>query len=206
MKYFVGEKIHRKLAAAESISVNIYISCNVLQHQSFFMKTYLRPASPIPVDEKNLHLFQEDTDLVEVLGLIHQTIDDVYPAYYNPQVVAYYKEYHSAKSIAERAVHGITLVYRANHKIIATGSLVGDYLTALYVGKDFQRNGLGILIMKVLIRKAWQHKLTMVRLDSTPGAKSFHLQLGFKIVSDEIQWVDEIHPLEYTVMELRKTN
>jgi citrate lyase synthetase len=150
-------------------------------------------------------VFDERNDLKAVHELINNTIDICYPEFYNEAVVLYFKQYHCAKNIIERAKKGFTIVCRIHEQIIGTGSLIDDYITAVYVTPELQGHHIGQQIMHELFNDAERQSLTALRLDSTPGAKNFYQNLGFKVLSEETQWINDVSPLKYYLMEWRKT-
>jgi putative acetyltransferase len=147
------------------------------------------------------NIFIESTDLVPLLNLIHRTIDKCYPSFYEELVIRYFKEYHDRNNIIERAEKGYMLVYKIKDAIIGTGSLIGDYVNAVYVDPAYQGKGIGKQIMFALFKKAKQMNITKLRLDATPGSRDFYLSLGFVFVSEETMMVDNVFPLLYYVME-----
>ncbi len=165
------------------------------------MRTTLLEGIKALIFNRRIHSFTEETDLIPTLNLIHKTIDKCYPVFYEAPVVHYFKEYHSSESILERSKKGYTLVYRVNDTIIGTGSLIDDYINAVYVDPKYQGKGIGKRIMQVLIKKAKQKKLSKLRLDATPGSKKFYNSLGFILLKDEVMKIDKIFPLYYYVME-----
>jgi GNAT superfamily N-acetyltransferase len=143
----------------------------------------------------------KESDLFELKALIDDTIEDCYYDFYGIKVVSFFIDYHNIDRIKERAESGKTFIYRENGTMIATGTLIDNYISSVYVLKNHQNKRLGKQIVDILIEKARTDSIKKLVLDSTPGAKKFYERIGFTVVEETIQWVDEIFPLPYFVME-----
>ena len=80
--------------------------------------------------------------------------------------------------------------------LIGTGFLLHDEIGGVYVHPDHQRNGVGRLVVDILINKAKENRLNYVWLDSTPLAKSLYLNLGFSVHYGALQMIGN-SPLHY---------
>ena len=145
--------------------------------------------------------FNSKRHLTSVKNLIYQSIDQCYPEFYNEKVVAYFKEYHSEENISERAEKGFTIVMYNYMTMVATGTLIGNYISSVYVLPKFQKKGMGKAIVIVLVKEAKKQGISILILDATAGSVDFYLKQGFTIDAEKIQMIDEIFPLPYTVME-----
>lgn len=85
---------------------------------------------------------------------------DVYP----PRAVEFFKDYHSEKRIEERSVAGEILVMAEHDSILATGSLVGNEISGVFVYPVCQRQGYGKAIMSELERRAKAKGLSEISL------------------------------------------
>ena len=143
----------------------------------------------------------DSADLQAIKKLIDNTIDQCYPLYYQQKVIDFFKDYHSLEKITERATTGHTIVHEINNEIIGTATLLDNYLSSVYVLARYQKRGIARKLVDCLISKAGDKEISQIILDSTPGAVSFYLSMGFTIQEEQIQWIDEIFPLPYIVMQ-----
>ena len=141
-----------------------------------------------------------ESDLEEVLALIHLTIKKCYPEIYQPEVVEFFMNYHSKSEILNRAKTGKILVIKNNKLIIATGFLDAHELGGVYVHPEFQGKGFGSLIVENLLKVAVENKIAKIHLDSTPLAKHMYEKLGFKLIRPAVQMIGNV-PLPYFIME-----
>jgi ribosomal protein S18 acetylase RimI-like enzyme len=142
----------------------------------------------------------KQSDISELLGLIHYTIRKCYPQIYAPEVVSYFLEYHSEPEILRRLKTAKYLVIKKDGEIIASGFLDADEMGGVYVHPDFQRSGLGSDIVRSLLKLAMENKVKKVWLDATPIAKKMYENLGFQLVRPAVQMVGDV-PLDYFIME-----
>ncbi len=124
------------------------------------------------------------SDLIAVKRLIHTTIDACYPSAYPPEAVNFFKEYHSDEAIANRAEQGHTVVLEQHGRIIGTGTLVGDYITAVFVEHSSQKHGFGQRIMAFLESQARSAGVRSVTLDASLPSKRFYDSLGYVVVEE----------------------
>ena len=150
---------------------------------------------------KRLQLFAEGTDLIGTRKLIHKTIEACYYAYYDEPVVRYFQEFHNDENIRERAKNGLTLVYLVDNKIIGTGSLTGYRVNDLFVDPALHGRGIGKRIMYSLLCEAEKQNIRNLQLLATPGSEGFFSHLGFQTVSEEKILIENIFPLDFSVME-----
>src|SRR6267378_6894891 len=83
-------------------------------------------------DDVSIRRFQE-SDLCQLVRLISETIGISYAAVYPPRAVQFFKDFHSEKKIADRSKTGTTLVVEEDGGLVATGSLVGGEILAVFV-------------------------------------------------------------------------
>jgi GNAT superfamily N-acetyltransferase len=124
------------------------------------------------------------SDLDPVRRLIHGTIDACYPPAYPPEAVSFFKEYHSDEAIEERAEHGHTVVLEWHGRIVGTGTLVKDYVTAVFVERSCQREGFGRRIMAHLEANARSAGVSALTLDASLPSKHFYDSLGYSTVEE----------------------
>jgi len=167
------------------------------------METIFVESRSIITSHKRLQLFKKETDLICVRKLIHKTIESCYSAYYEDPVVQYNKEFYNNENITERAQNGFTLVYYVNGKLAGTGSLNEYRINGLFVDPTLQGKGIGRRIMYSLLCEAEKRNIRILELLSTPGAISFFENSGFQSIKEEVILVDNIFPMNLTLMEKR---
>jgi len=113
--------------------------------------------------------------------LIHQTIDACYTGIYPPRAVDFFKQYHSIESIAQRLEQGEVLVVGRPGELEATGSLVGDEISGVFVDPSQQGRGLGRELMAELEARARRAGRDQVTLSVSLPSRSFYLALGYEL-------------------------
>jgi glucosamine-phosphate N-acetyltransferase len=140
------------------------------------------------------------SDLAAVKKLIYNTIDVCYLADYPKEAIQYFKEYHCDKSILKGAKDGYTIILKENNRIIATGTIIGDHILRVFVEPEFQRRGLGKLIMNKLEEKAVSKGIKVVKLDASLPSKKFYDSLGYTTLEKTYVKVDNGKKLRYFKM------
>ncbi|WP_192355776.1 GNAT family N-acetyltransferase [Mesorhizobium mediterraneum] len=92
----------------------------------------------------------EIDDLPALSRLIFRTIETSYSGVYPPRAIAFLKQFHSEEKVLQRIETGVTLVAEQDSQLIATASLDGQEITAVFVDPDRQRFGFGQLLMQDL--------------------------------------------------------
>lgn len=90
------------------------------------------------------------SDLCQLVRLISHTITISYGEVYPPRAVQFFRDFHSTEIIAERCKTGTTLVVEEDGEMVATGSLVGGEILAVFVHPTLQKGGRGKAIMNAL--------------------------------------------------------
>jgi GNAT superfamily N-acetyltransferase len=125
-------------------------------------------------------------DLNSVKGLIHGTIDDCYPPVYPAEAVLFFKAYHSDEAIAARTSQGHTVVLEQHGRIVGTGTLGNDHVSAVFVERSFQGKGLGRRLMRHLEAKARSVGVSCVTLDASLPSKRFYDSLGYFVIDEAV--------------------
>jgi len=132
-----------------------------------------------------------------VRSLIHRTIDTCYPAAYPPRAVAFFKTFHSAEAIQERATAGHVVVVAEDDHIVATGAAVDGEITGVFVVPERQGEGLGSLVMDELEATSFLAGHRAVRLSVSLPSRGFYEGRGYHIIEDCSIDVGEGQLLEY---------
>ena len=119
---------------------------------------------------KKIQLFNEITDVIALRKLIYKTIEISYSAYYEEQVVQYFKDFQHNEDIKRRARKGITYLYTVENRIIGTGSLIENRIEAVFTDPAIHFQGIGRKIMNVLLHQTEIQGYENVTLEATPGS------------------------------------
>lgn len=103
-----------------------------------------------------------DTD--QLYKLSKSTIELSYQGIYPDLAVEFFKQYHSRKRILERHENGTIVVAVKNQVIVATGSLVTDEISGVFVHPQKQRLGLGKTVMAELEKIAEKSGVRDIKL------------------------------------------
>lgn len=144
-------------------------------------------------------------DLQIVYDVVQRTIKRIYPKYYPVEVVDFFCEHHSKNAIAKDIENGYVSVLKIDDKIVATGCLVDNHITRVYVLPEYQKKGYGTFIMKQIVVQI-SEKYDKAYLDASLPAALYE-KLGFSTVKHECHPVKNEVILAYEIMakELRKT-
>jgi ribosomal protein S18 acetylase RimI-like enzyme len=140
--------------------------------------------------------------LDEVHELMVFTISSNYPAFYCPEVVSFFLNYHSITEIKRKSEQGLFIIGIVDESVVATGYLIEQEIGGVYVHPNYQRKGYGELIVKRLIEIALSKKLEFIWLHSTPPALKFYQRLGFQLQEELTDFVENNAPLHYFSMKM----
>jgi GNAT superfamily N-acetyltransferase len=146
------------------------------------------------------------SDLNAIRNLIHNIINICYSGVYNAEAIKYFKDYHNNENILKGAKEGYTIILVSNNQIIGTGTITGDYITRVFVNPEFQKQGLGKLLMQKLEEKALSAGIDTVKLDSSLPAKKFYDSLCYETIEKTFVEVENGKKLDYYIMEKRLRN
>lgn len=119
---------------------------------------------------------------VPVVGdLIRDTIRVSYAVVYPPRAIDFFLSYQTDDSIARRNESGIVIVAECCGKIVATGSLVRNEITGVFVSANFQGKNIGNLVMNKLEAYAAQNGHDHVELSVSLPSRGFYEKRGYKI-------------------------
>ena len=120
-------------------------------------------------------------DIDELYNFIVETIKVSYFGYYPEEAITHFIEYSNTKDILEDSENNYVIVIKDKDIIIATGTLTYTHIKRVFVNPQFQRKGLGKLIMSDLEDKARANNLKLVELHSSLFAKEFYDSLNYKM-------------------------
>lgn len=139
-------------------------------------------------------------DLQDVYDVVQHTIKIIYPKYYPTEVVNFFCDLHSKEAILKDIENGYVSVLKMEGKIIATGCLVENHITRVYVLPEHQKKGYGTFIMRN-IEAQISGKYDKAYLDASLPAVTLYEKLGFSTTKHEKYPVENGIILVYEIME-----
>ena len=127
-----------------------------------------------------IRLFQE-ADLIPLHQLIQDTIEYSYRNIYPDRALHFFKKYHSKTNILERSRNGVILIVEKEGIFMATGSLVENQISGVFVAPADQNSGYGSKIMVELERRAQKNGFSKILLDISLPSSSFYKKLHYQV-------------------------
>ena len=124
------------------------------------------------------------SDLISLQRLIGETIDLSYSGLYPPRALAFFKAFHDKQKILERSEAGIVLVTEEKGRPVATGSLVGGEIFAVFVHPACQGIGHGKALMRVLEDRARASGASESVLSVSLPSRRFYAGLGYEVFEE----------------------
>ncbi|MCM1496571.1 MAG: GNAT family N-acetyltransferase [Bacteroides sp.] len=139
-------------------------------------------------------------NLKTIARMVQQTIQQVYPKYYPDGVVQFFSELHQEEHIIADIEKGCVWILQADSQIVATGTLVENHITRVFVLPEYQGKGYGSRLMEVLERQTAEnnHK---VCLDASLPAVAFYAGRGYRTISHGTVETNQSQVLIYEIME-----
>lgn len=134
-----------------------------------------------------LHTRQaENSDIPALQHLFKTTIEQVCKTDYNAKQIA---EWTKTSDRDERWLSALKsqyfIVAEINQTIVGFGSLMApNYIDFLYVGAQFQRQGIAQLLYDTIVAKAKLGKVETLESDVSITARPFFERQGFKVVHE----------------------
>lgn len=138
-----------------------------------------------------------NSDLNHLHTMICDTIDFSYSIVYPTRAVQFFKDHHSPAKILERSQKGEIVIIEGNDSIVATGTLIKNEISALFVKPDCQGQGFGKVIMNELESRAKNKGFSVISLDVSLPSRGFYEKLGYKILPEQSLDVGEGQHLKY---------
>jgi len=143
------------------------------------------------------------TDLDQVYEMIQKTIAISYPDHYPGRAVQYFQAYHSEANISKRDELGEIIVIEKEGKIVATGSLVKDEITGVFILPAEQKSGLGRQIMLELESRARSKEILTITLHVSLPARKFYEKLNYSLSGQQETKVGDGQHLKYWIGKKR---
>jgi GNAT superfamily N-acetyltransferase len=144
----------------------------------------------------DIRLFEID-DLQALCRLIFRTIETSYSGVYPPRAIAFFKQFHSEEKVLQRIETGVILVAEQDSQLIATASLDGQEITAVFVDPDRQRFGFGQLLMKDLEARARKSGMRETVLSVSLPSRKFYERLGYQMVEERCRDLGDGQSLKF---------
>lgn len=138
-----------------------------------------------------------DADIGALQRLIFKTIDVSYAPVYPPRAIAFFKRFHAEAEIRARGRDGTTLVVEHDGKLIATGSLVGDEILAVFVRPGVQRGGHGKALMRALEARARANGVAACTLSISLPSLEFYRGLGYEVLEERARDLGDGQRLDF---------
>ena len=123
-------------------------------------------------------------DVVPLRQLIHHTIDECYTTAYPPRAVQFIRDFHSDAKILERHREGEILGVEQRRKIIGTAAMVAGEIFGVFVHPEFQRKGIGSMLMRQLEARAVARGYDEAVLSVSLPSRAFYEHLGYEVTED----------------------
>lgn len=136
-------------------------------------------------------------DLKQLYRLTQETIELSYKDIYPAKALEFFKNYHSEKRILARAAKGMVEVAVMDQRVVATGSLVQDEVSGVFVYPGMQRSGVGKAIMFELEKEARKAGITEINLHVSLPAIEFYTSLHYDIKTERYIDVGDGEILRY---------
>ena len=141
-----------------------------------------------------------EKDTEQIVMLVQDTIQTVYPKYYPIEVVKFFIDLHCRENIFKDIKDGFVGVLKCDDEIIGTGCYKDNHITRVYVKPAFQKQGYGSYIMQCLENEIGLRYDT-VCLDASLPASHLYEKRGYKTIKHERCDVENGVVLVYEVME-----
>ena len=140
-----------------------------------------------------------EEDLPLLTHLINETIEQAYASIYPPKAVKFFLDYHARVNILRDAAAGIIVVGWLGKMPVATGTLIGNYVSRVFVGNGHRHQGYGKMIAYEIEKQALARKKYNLELDASLTSSRFWKELGWRITAEEVEMVED-EPLKYYKM------
>lgn len=134
-----------------------------------------------------------------IYRVIQATIDGVYPKYYLPEAVQFFRDLHNAEHIREGILRGETYAAVDGGSVLGTGTVCGDHISAVYVLPEQQGRGVGTCIMDLLEAQVAAKHAAAVLEGSLPAVRWYEHR-GYRTQHHDVHPLDDGVKLVYDVM------
>ena len=140
-----------------------------------------------------------EKDIEQILMIVQNTIQEIYPIYYTKEVVNFFCKLHCKESISEDVKNGLVGILREDHMIVGTGCYKDNHITRVYVKPECQGRGYGSYIMQYLENQI-SLQYDRVYLDASLPASHLYEKRGYQTIKHEKWNVENGKILVYEIM------
>ena len=144
-----------------------------------------------------------ENHIKDIYNLVQETIQTIYPKYYPIGVVEFFSQHHSIKNITTDVKLGNTSLLFQDNQLVATGTIVTNHITRLFVLPAFQKQGLGRYIMKQFENEIFKTYDSVI-LDASLPARNMYEKRGYVTLTHEKIITENGDVLIYEVMKKEK--
>lgn len=145
----------------------------------------------------------ERNELSDIAQLIATVIKESYPAIYGPKVIDFFLRYHHIDELRAQYSNSfflIACITDLQRDIpVACGFLKGNEVKGVYVHPSYQQIGIGTMLVKSLLVKAFANVVECLWLEATPISLRLYQNLGFTITEEKVMYIDD-EPLPFYKM------
>ena len=142
----------------------------------------------------------------DVFGVIHKTIEEIYPRYYPRSAVDFFHNHHSIENMKKQMPNEFILVLTDNNKIAGTGTLSGNEIKRFFILPEYQGKGYGKMLLNELEKNIDINRFDNFVLDSSLGAVEFYLKNDYIYKNYKTINLSDRHYLCYLEMEKALNN
>ena len=135
-----------------------------------------------------------------VFSLVQETIQKIYPRFYSPDEVLFFRQLHNKEAIARDILAGAVYGLFWRNRLVGTGTCQGRHIARLFIAPDLQGQGIGSKLLEYLEGEIARTE-DCALLDASKPAELFYRGRGYQIVRQE-QWpLESGDALVWNVME-----
>lgn len=145
------------------------------------------------------YLRAAEKDTEQILSIVQDTIQRIYPNYYPQEVVDFFCRLHCRERILEDIKSGLVGVLRIDGIMVGTGCRTENHITRVYVKPEYQGKGYGGYIMQCLEHEIRPQYDTAYLNASLPASHLYETR-GYQTVEHKRYAVENGKILVYEVM------
>ncbi len=156
--------------------------------------------SELAGDFKVMEYIKATEEYIEqIVTLVQETIQMIYPNYYPNEVVKFFSQHHSRENIAKDVRAGLVSILINDDIIVGTGSCIDNHITRVFVLPLYQKKGYGSYIMQQLENEIGLN-YDEIYLDASLPASHLYEKRGYKTIKHESMNLENGAILVYEVM------
>ena len=141
----------------------------------------------------------KETDLEQIVMLVKDTIQEIYPKYYPKEIVDFFCKLHCRDNILKDIKSGFVGILLDDNMVVGTGCYKDNHITRVYVKTECQGKGYGSYIMQYLENQICL-QYDMAYLDASLPVSHLYEKRGYQTIKHEKWNVENGKILVYEVM------